>query len=241
MPNLLFVAFPPRVDTPRQDYFHDDPPMSVSFNATNHCANTYQTATQTTILTPNGYPSNTIGDIDISKAQRPRSPADVAPAPPTTASSVITETSSGTASPAAPPAPAAGLAVVSASGTDKSDRALVDGGGAGRGGGASGDNSQISAVTVAWEAFKAHSAGADGGSGNVGDALTKTIKAAAAATSLAVEHLRKRSRHRLLLEKGISGSGRRLSGPLQITLEDLKVAVCCSCLGFCLFMCRVGS
>lgn len=88
----------------------------------------------------------------------------------------------------------------------------------------SGDNSQVSAVTVAWEAFKAHSAAAGGGGGHVGDALTNTIKAAAAATSLAVEHLRKRSRHRLLLEKGVSSNGRRLSGPLQITLEDLKVS-----------------
>lgn len=66
---------------------------------------------------------------------------------------------------------------------------------------------------VAWEAFKAH-----GG----GHSLRATVKAAATATSLAVEHLRKRNRERLLMEKG-GGAGKRLSGPVQITLEDLQV------------------
>lgn len=73
-----------------------------------------------------------------------------------------------------------------------------------------------STVGLAWEAFKAA-----GG----GESLQATVKAAATATSLAMEHLRKRSQNRLLLEKGGLASGRRLSGPLQITLEDLQVGL----------------
>lgn len=92
---------------------------------------------------------------------------------------------------------------------------------------------------MAWEHFKAHSGGAGregsgiaGGDGAVapGPSLLLTVRAAATATSLAVEHLRKRSRNRLLLEKG-AGSVRRLSGPLQITLEDLKVGCVVWCGG----------
>ncbi|CAM9287643.1 unnamed protein product, partial [Sphacelaria rigidula] len=165
-------------------------------------------------------------DIDISKAQRPRSPLDIAPTPPAAA---IVSRQGANSSPngmAFLPAPGTkplAVSFPSGTGTDHSDGTPFNsGGGAGVGHSVSGDNSQVSAVTVAWEAFKAHSAAAGGGGGHVGDALTNTIKAAAAATSLAVEHLRKRSRHRLLLEKGVSSNGRRLSGPLQITLEDLK-------------------
>lgn len=125
----------------------------------------------------------------------------------------------------APCAKPSAVSLASGTGTDHSDGTpFSSGGGGGTGHASSGDNSQLSAVTVAWEAFKAHSAAAGGGGGNVGDALTNTIKAAAAATSLAVEHLRKRGRHRMLLEKGGSSSGRRLSGPVQITLDDLKVS-----------------
>lgn len=70
-----------------------------------------------------------------------------------------------------------------------------------------------SAVGMAWEAFK--------GNGG-GDSLAVTVKAAVTATTIAVEHVRKRTRERLL-EKGAGGGGKRLSGPVQITLEDLQV------------------
>ena len=88
------------------------------------------------------------------------------------------------------------------------------GGEEGAGAGAVQESSPRSAVGIAWEAFK--------GNGG-GDSLAATVKAAVTATTIAVEHVRKRTRERLLLEKGAGGGGKRLSGPVQITLEDLQV------------------
>ncbi|CAN0096311.1 unnamed protein product, partial [Ectocarpus sp. 13 AM-2016] len=56
-----------------------------------------------------------------------------------------------------------------------------------------------------------------------GDSLPATLSAAMTATSIVVEHVSKRTRERLLLEKG-AGAGKRLSGPVQITLEDLQTS-----------------
>lgn len=68
---------------------------------------------------------------------------------------------------------------------------------------------------IAWEAFKAH-----GG----GESVPATLKAAVTATTIGLEHVRKCTRERLLQEKGKgAGAGKRLSGPVQITLQDLQV------------------
>ena len=76
------------------------------------------------------------------------------------------------------------------------------------------------AMERAWEAFKAHRDDAS---------IPATMRAAAAAAtavakSIAFEHVMRRSR-RMLTEKG-SGPGKRLCGPVQITLEDLQVRSC---------------
>lgn len=162
-----------------------------------------------------------VGDLDITKARRPRSPQGTAPAPPPPTAFASEESAAGVSLPSASsPVPPS----LSESGTEKSGSNLGDSvlssSGLHSGAGAAG-RSSVSAVSVAWEAFKRHSAGSGGGK-SIEDAVTTTIRAAATATTLAVEHLR-RSRSRLLLEKGGMGGSRRLSGPLQITLDDLKV------------------
>ncbi|CAM9653623.1 unnamed protein product, partial [Scytosiphon promiscuus] len=90
-------------------------------------------------------------------------------------------------------------------------------GGESGGGGSTTGSSPRSAVGLAWEAFKAH-----GG----GESVPATLKAAVTATTIGLEHVRKCTRERLLQEKGKGkgvGAGKRLSGPVQITLQDLEV------------------
>ncbi|CAM9609103.1 unnamed protein product, partial [Laminaria digitata] len=137
------------------------------------------------------------GELDISLAQRPRTPL-------ASAASAASGLTAGPPKPRLPtyvPPP-----LPPTLGSWRQGRAGMDT--------SSQEESPRSAVGVAWEAFKAH-----GG----GHSLRATVKAAATATSLAVEHLRKRNRERLLMEKG-AGAGKRLSGPVQITLEDLQAS-----------------
>jgi len=62
----------------------------------------------------------------------------------------------------------------------------------------------------AFQAFMSH---------GPGDSLPATIDAAVAAAAIAVDHVKKRAREKL----GKPG-GKRFSGPMQITLEDLQVS-----------------
>ncbi|CBJ48607.1 hypothetical protein Esi_0039_0072 [Ectocarpus siliculosus] len=148
------------------------------------------------------------GELDLSLAQRNQTPVMVGPSLkkfPVAAGNV-----SGTV-----PRPKARRGGKSLPGRVPSKPAEASG--CRGGGGAAGAikiKSPRSAVGIAWEAFKAN-----GG----GDSLPATLSAAMTATSIAVEHVRKRTRERLLLEKG-AGAGKRLSGPVQITLEDLQTS-----------------
>lgn len=149
------------------------------------------------------------GELDLSLAQRPHTPVIAGPARPRTPA---------VAAAAPRPTPRGDGNTTS---TSPSRLGQTSGSVTAAAGGGEGDVESAhggpprSAVSLAWEAFKAHRGGGS---------LQATVKAAATATSVAVEHLRKRSRNRLLMEKGGS-SGKRLSGPLQITLEDLQVHV----------------
>lgn len=157
-----------------------------------------------TLLFP---PFTTAGELDISLAQRNQTPVMVGPALkkfPAAAGNVH----------GAVPRPKARRDGKSLPGRVVPSKPAEASGC--RGGGAAGATkirSPRSAVGIAWEAFKAN-----GG----GDSLPATLSAAVTATSIAVEHVRKRTRERLLLEKG-AGAGKRLSGPVQITLQDLQV------------------
>ncbi len=73
------------------------------------------------------------------------------------------------------------------------------------------ESSPRSAVGKAFHAFMAN---------GPAESLPATIDAAVAAAAIAVGHVRKRAREKLLLGKP---GGKRISGPMQITLEDLLV------------------
>lgn len=159
------------------------------------------------------------GELDVSLAQRPRTPVAVGSL--AFGNRPRLPASKAAASPA--PRPVAAGAARCGGGRKSSPNLmrskLVEasgGAGAGAGGAGSGqEGSPRSTASIAWDAFK--------GNGG-GDSLAATVKAAMTATTIAVEHVRKRTRERLLLEKGAGGAGKkRLSGPLQITLEDLQV------------------
>lgn len=172
----------------------------------------YHVTSATSILTrplPFTPPFMSAGELDVSLARRPRTPVAAG-------QSLNRPTFPGMG---VVPRPNAKLErKVSLNLTpSKVVEATTSGGGSGAGRspgtGSAQENSPISAVGVAWEAFKAHGGGAS---------LPSTVKAAVTATSIAVEHVRMRTRERLLLEKGTS-AGKRLSGPVQITLQDLQV------------------
>ncbi|CAM9241239.1 unnamed protein product, partial [Ectocarpus sp. 4 AP-2014] len=148
------------------------------------------------------------GELDLSLAQRSQTPVMVGPS--LKKFTVAAGNVSGTA-----PRPKARRDGKSLPGRVPSKPAEASGcRGGGAAAGATKKKSPRSAVGIAWEAFKAN-----GG----GDSLPATLSAAMTATSIAVEHVSKRTRERLLLEKG-AGAGKRLSGPVQITLEDLQTA-----------------
>eukprot|EP00752_Nemacystus_decipiens_P012274 g10880.t1 len=97
-------------------------------------------------------------------------------------------------------------------------KASADGrdGGCGGGGGGGGY----------WHGHRMRGANSDTRADSLGSAAEwdRTLEAAVTATTIAVEHVRKRTRERLLQEKGAGGGGKRLSGPVQITLEDLQAS-----------------
>lgn len=176
----------------------------VPRSATPPCSSHTPPAANTLLFSP----STTAGELDLSLAQRNQTPVPALKKFPAAAGTV----------PGTVPRPKARRDGKSLPGKVASKPAEASGcRGGGGGGAAAGAATKVksprSAVGIAWEAFKAN-----GG----GDSLPATLSAAVTATSIAVEHVRKRTRERLLLEKG-AGTGKRLTGPVQITLEDLQV------------------
>lgn len=148
---------------------------------------------------------NTAGDLDLALAHRPRTSSGMGqqPKPQTpsamTPSTFLNQSSTGESGPVGDDGKRAENADVGKSSSSKGSPKESPKGSNGD------ERSAIGRFGRAWD-----------------DSLQATVKVAAAALA-AVESLRNRGR-KLMQEKG-SASGKRLSGPVQITLEDLQVCV----------------